>query len=230
MPGQHLFGPQLFLCLVSATNFHKFFTSMKLYFNIVVLLVVFDRITVFIAGCDGGRWAHSDGRGVWRRGRASDHAARKHTVRRHQRSGWWRRLHKLAGARQQQSLEQQAAHRAGQQAREYGLTTLPVGDNMRNTLLNHQGGALSCSLSLSDLTFYPRWCKSHVMVLMMSSVFTRNWWFHSVFWVTLKNFTDQTLAAIFAHWIFLKARLQSSARIVTLGGTWLYQGWMSDLN
>lgn len=155
MPGQHLFGPQLFLCLVSVINWflficaQSFFTSMKLYFNIVVLLVVFDRITVFIAGCDGGRWAHSDGRGVWRRGRASDHAARKHTVRRHQRSGWWRRLHKLAGARQQQSLEQQAAHRAGQQAREYGLTTLPVGDNMRNTLLNHQGGALSCSLSLS---------------------------------------------------------------------------------
>lgn len=133
--------------LVSLHLYPKFLH--KLYFNIVVLLVVFDRITVFIAGCDGGRWAHSDGRGVWRRGRASDHAVRKHTVRRHQRSGWWRWLHKLAGARQQQSLEQQAAHRAGQQAREYGLTTLPVGDNMRNTLLNHQGGALSCSLSLS---------------------------------------------------------------------------------
>ncbi len=96
-----------------------------------------------IAGCDGGRWANSDGRRVWRWGRASDHAARKHTIRRHQWPGRWRRLHKLAGARQQRSLEQQATHRTRQQAREYGLAALSVGDNMSNALWNHQGGALS---------------------------------------------------------------------------------------
>lgn len=106
-------------------------------------------LSLWLAGRDGGGWAHVDGRGVWRWGRASDHAAGEHAVWRHQRPRRWRRLHQLAGARQQQPMGQQAAPRPGQQTREHGLPALPVKRHYPQQCRHTNRAVLSFSHSFS---------------------------------------------------------------------------------
>lgn len=77
-------------------------------------------------GCDGGGRAHSDGRGVRRRGWAPDHTAGEHTVRRCQWHRWRGQLQQLSGAGLQLALEQQGSFQPGEQERQPHLTGITV--------------------------------------------------------------------------------------------------------
>lgn len=78
------------------------------------------------AGRDGGGRAHPDGWGVRRRGRAPDHEAGEHAVRRGQRHRRRGQLQQLSGAGLQLALEQQGSVQPGEQERQPHLAGITV--------------------------------------------------------------------------------------------------------
>lgn len=78
------------------------------------------------AGCDGGGWAHTDGRWVWGWRRAPDHAAGEHAVWRRQRHRRWGQLQQLSSAGLQLALEQQGPLQPGEQERQPHLAGVAV--------------------------------------------------------------------------------------------------------
>lgn len=72
---------------------------------------------------DGGR-AHSDGRGVWWRGRASDHAAGERAVRWRERPGGWGQFHRLARTGGTLALERQGSLQSGEQERQLPVVSV----------------------------------------------------------------------------------------------------------
>lgn len=82
-------------------------------------------------GCDDGGRAHSDGRGVWWRGRASDHAAGEHAVRWGEWPGGWGQFQQLTCTGGTLALEQQGTLQSGEQ--EWQLPVVPVDEGGPNS-------------------------------------------------------------------------------------------------
>lgn len=81
---------------------------------------------------DGGR-THTDGRGVWWRGRAADHATGERPVRWDKRPGRWGQFQQLACTGGTLALEQQALLQSGEQ--EWQLPVISIDHKGPNWLL-----------------------------------------------------------------------------------------------